>query len=115
MRATLNTDGRGCVARSLNKSAEVLAPNEENSPQPRSLDDEYTGKVLWNSLADPFTQGGDSGALVWAEIRDRKVPLGIHIGSKEGISTFMLLSRVLEIIEEIYDQDYLFCSTCICS
>jgi hypothetical protein len=92
---------------------EALAPNEKNSRQLCSLDDKYTGKVLWDSLTDPFTQGGDSGALVWAEIRDRKVPLGIHIGLKEGISTFMLLSRVLEIIEEIYDQDYLFCSTCI--
>jgi hypothetical protein len=42
--------------------------------------------------------------------RDVKVPVGIHKGSEDGTSFFMLLQPIFDLIEELHDEDFVFCS-----
>jgi hypothetical protein len=64
------------------------------------------GRVEW--VDHPFAQGGDSGSLVWATVKGRKVPVGIHKGSGDEESFFMLLQPIFDLIEEIHDEDLSF-------
>jgi hypothetical protein len=66
------------------------------------------GRVEW--VDHPFAQGGDSGSLVWATVKGRKIPVGIHKGSEDGTSFFMLLQPIFDLIEELHDEDFVFCS-----
>jgi hypothetical protein len=50
-------------------------------------------KVKWTG-DDPFCLGGDSGALIYTVLRGVKLPIGIHKGSRPGVSVCWLLGGV---------------------
>jgi hypothetical protein len=41
----------------------------------------YYGVVAWLNELNPFADNGDSGSLVYLQLGERKVPIGIHQGS----------------------------------
>jgi hypothetical protein len=79
-----------------------LYPYVEESGKAKKNGPKCMGRVEW--VDHPFAQGGDSGSLVWATVKGRKVPVGIHRGSGDGESFFMLLQPIFDLIEEIHDE-----------
>lgn len=69
------------------------------------------GHVELLSPEDPFTAGGDSGALVYTVLLDKIDPIGLHKGSKGTISHCLLLEPCFNIIERLLNTDYVFCYT----
>jgi hypothetical protein len=66
------------------------------------------GKVKWTG-DDPFCLGGDSGALIYTVLRGVKLPIGIHKGSRPGVSVCWLLGGIFDVIELLYDETDFFC------
>jgi hypothetical protein len=71
----------------------------------------YYGVIAWIDGKSPFTEGGDSGSLVYLPSGPDIVPIGIHKGSKGSISYCLLLNRVVGTIAEVFDCDLLFCAS----
>ncbi|KAH8817388.1 hypothetical protein F5884DRAFT_779212 [Xylogone sp. PMI_703] len=71
--------------------------------------DLYYGVVAWDSPETPFAEGGDSGSLVYLVEGGNVIPLGIHKGSLEGFSYFLLINHAVGVIGEVLDLDVLFC------
>lgn len=69
----------------------------------------YVLKISWDSLANPFAAGGDSGSLVFAKEGDIVIPLGIHCGSSEMSSYALSLWSICEKISDSLDADLFFC------
>jgi hypothetical protein len=65
------------------------------------------GRIEWID-GKPFAHGGDSGSLVWTTVKGKKVPIGLNKGSGDGESFCLLLQPVFDIIEEIFDEDFVF-------
>jgi hypothetical protein len=61
------------------------------------------------SPSEPFAEDGDSGSLVFAKHNGKIVPLGLHYGSKEGVSRAWLLWSWCCEIQESLNADLLVC------
>jgi hypothetical protein len=72
------------------------------------------GRVKWASPEDPFTEGGDSGALVYMKLRDYIVPIGLHKGAKGTSSYCLLLDPCFNILKDIFEHDDIFCTEELC-
>lgn len=75
------------------------------------------GEVAWVG-DEAFTRGGDSGALVYAVIDQRVLPLGLHCGAyhHKGVSVFITLKFLVGEYLSLVRKDVVFCSeeTCWC-
>ncbi|KAF8243746.1 hypothetical protein K440DRAFT_663917 [Wilcoxina mikolae CBS 423.85] len=72
------------------------------------------GRIKWCAADTPFAKGGDSGALVWANIQQKIVPIGVHKGSRGDNSYCLLIESCFNVPEGIYNADYVFCSEARC-
>ena len=62
-------------------NSEISTESEDEGPQ------DWLGIIRWADI--PFADSGDSGSLVFAFESGIFVPLGVHIGSKNGRSYFI--------------------------
>jgi hypothetical protein len=84
---------------------------EDDDGETMPVEGSVVGHVKWNAPDEPFAEPGDSGALVWAVIRARIVPIGIHKGSLGDVSHCLLLEPCFDVLAEVYKHDYVFCSS----
>jgi hypothetical protein len=71
----------------------------------------YYGEISWLDEQHPFADSGDSGSLVYLQLDEKTVPIGIHIGSVGTRSYCLLLTWAIEAMETEFDSALFFCSS----
>lgn len=95
---------------------EFLREGSQHSIDPD--DDEtpcFSIVIDWISPTEPFSDGGDSGSLVFATINGQTIPLGIHYFSKRFTSYAYLLWSWCTEIEMVFDIDIYLCGPDNCA